>query len=96
MVVAENRPAGFVYFAEARGSGCVKIGWSRTNVKRRIRTLQTGCPYLIDLLVVIHGSRETESSLHKMFAERRTSPTSEWFGWSPELASYIFSLRDVR
>ena len=53
-----------------------KIGWSN-NPHRRLKTLQCGSAFPLELLFSIDGEKETEKYLHKLFAEYRL--LGEWF-----------------
>ena len=54
----------------------IKIGVA-TNVQERLRTIQTGCPYPLEVLLTFPGDLEHESYLHNIYADKRTS--GEWF-----------------
>lgn len=82
----ERAVTGSVYFIQARTLGLIKIGYS-SDVKKRIETLQTGCPDEIDLLRTIPGSVELERAIHGRFAASRVR--GEWFTPSAELMQFI-------
>jgi len=67
---------GFVYFIEASESGFLKIGWAKDPVKR-LRELQTGCPYELTILGQCPGSLEDEAAFHRTYADLRVR--GEWF-----------------
>lgn len=79
---------GFVYFIEARGTGCIKIGWA-TRVHRRLSALQTASPVPLVLLGWLSGSVGAERRLHQQFSTARVRPNNEWFKATPELISFI-------
>lgn len=76
--------AGWVYFIKAGNS--VKIGRSM-DVRNRLKSIQTGCPYEARLVKVLRGGRKVERDFHKRFAEYRM--TGEWFGLYGRLAQYL-------
>jgi hypothetical protein len=84
-ICAKTEPTkGYVYFI--RAGDRIKIGFSRTpNV--RLKTLQTANGDRLELLKVIPGSYDLESSLQAQFRQFRT--IGDWFHASPELLSYI-------
>jgi hypothetical protein len=76
-----------VYFARAGKTNRVKIGCS-TDVGRRISTLQTGCPDILQpLLVFPRGDYQLEKRLHEQFAGSRV--IGEWFEYEPEILAYV-------
>lgn len=77
-------PRGYVYFI--RAGDRIKIGFSRTpNI--RLKTLQTGNGERLELLKVIPGSYDLESSLQADFRQFKT--IGDWFQANPELLAYI-------
>ena len=56
-----------------------KIGFTKGSVYKRIRELQTGCPYEIHVVDTYSSEYGTiiESTLHNIFSHRRTY--GEWF-----------------
>ncbi len=65
-----------VYIAHAVGTDRYKIGWS-VDVCSRISHLQTGCPYLIEVLGVIDTEQDVEKQLHILWGEYQVQ--GEWF-----------------
>lgn len=78
----------FVYFLTA--GPFIKIGKTSGDPSARIRDLQTGCPYRIELAAFLPGGLEQEFSLHRRFAHLRTS--GEWFRKEGALAEFVDSL----
>jgi hypothetical protein len=77
-----------IYFAQADVIGLVKIGFhGGTDVRDRLRELQTGCPSKLILLGTIPGGPETEADLHRRFAFAHAH--GEWFRPAPELLAFI-------
>jgi hypothetical protein len=66
---------GCTYVVKAEGTGMVKIGRT-TDLKRRLATLQYGCPVPLTLLAVVDGE-ESERDLHTTFGHLRRH--GEWF-----------------
>lgn len=86
----EEWPAdGFVYFAVIGYPyiSHVKVGFTAGDPEKRIKNLQTGCPYPIKLLGYIFGSVEREQELHSVFDQYRG--LGEWFEYSEYVASVI-------
>ena len=56
-----------VYFIQAGGHGRpIKVGYSK-NPSKRLKQLQTGCPYKLNLLFTIPGNKKKEAELHYQF-----------------------------
>jgi len=60
-------------------TGDVKVGRS-SDVDRRIRELQTGCPHRLRLILHLPGEGGVERSIHESFHRYRTRyGKGEWF-----------------
>ena len=81
-----------IYFIEAIGSECVKIGVSDT-VEKRLTDLQCGCPHELKLLGTIHGGFGIEKILHRYLKRMRVR--GEWFE-KTDLISSIIKHNDTR
>lgn len=70
---------GVVYGIQAATGGPVKIGWSTSprHAFRRLASLQTGNPELLQLRWAIAGSQDVERMAHRVFAAQRVR--GEWF-----------------
>lgn len=64
----------------------VKIGTTRRGVKR-IRDIQTGCPFPVGVWYWFRGGFEEEATLHEFFKEDNTA--GEWFMMGPRIKDYI-------
>lgn len=76
-----------ICFVQPVGGGPIKIGHSKVSVHERLAALQTGSPYLLELLLTIQGGIRHEKDLHRRFAHARSH--GEWFHPCPELLAYI-------
>lgn len=79
----------FVYFAQPKNGGLIKIG-SASRPKARIAQLQVTSPIEIVLLAIVRGSRRQELALHEHFSKHRAH--GEWFQPCSELLKFIESL----
>ena len=76
-----------VYVIQAKGTPRYKIGYAR-DIKRRIRRLQTGCPYPIGVVNCIEdGDRDLEAMAHDIWAAHRVQ--GEWFELPEGAVSYL-------
>ena len=85
--VAASSVKGNIYFVEATGSGRVKIGFA-TNIAPRMRSLATGCPFPLRLLLSFSGYLEEEREWHRYFRTQRVG-NSEWFIIDGKLRNFI-------
>ena len=69
---------GLVYLIQGEHRTPVKVGHA-TNVRRRLRELQTGNPTRLHVLDVLPGTKATERALHEQMAQHRV--LGEWFQW---------------
>ena len=85
----QNRKEGRVesiYFIGNREYQLVKIGFS-TYPEDRMKQLQTGCPFELELFGVIKGSVKEEKTLHRKYSKYRIN--GEWFKIDGELKDYL-------
>lgn len=75
---------GTIYFV--RCVDWVKIGWS-SDLKGRLKSLQTTAPGEIKLIGKTRGSIKQERDLHSRFAHHRVS--GEWFNADPEILEFV-------
>jgi len=68
-----------VYVLKAQGKDLFKIGYTTGNPVDRLKTLQTGCPFRLQLHRVLErpDAADLEKQLHAEFADERTH--GEWF-----------------
>lgn len=73
---------GFVYFVAIGDPYIthVKVGFTAKNPWARVRDLQTGCPFKMQLLGFVFGCRGMEAELHDVLGDDRCE--GEWFAWS--------------
>lgn len=79
----------FVYFLAA--ADFIKIGTTTGNPRKRIKELQTGCPFDIELRAYVPGGVDVERGYHERFAALRVR--GEWFRHEGDLAAHIAGLR---
>lgn len=65
-----------IYLIAIDDLGLCKIGYAK-NVRRRIATLQTGCPFAYRLIAEREGDEALERSIHRAAASYRKR--GEWF-----------------
>jgi hypothetical protein len=82
----------WVYVAREMLTGAVKIGRSSSErgCANRIKSLQTGCPYEIETIAVIHPANHPgETELHKRLDRFRIRTNGEWFFGCDELFNIL-------
>ncbi len=82
-----------VYFVEAVGTGCVKVGFTGGHIENRLRDLACVSPHELRLLATMLGGLGEEQALHIRFAPLRVR--GEWFRHEGELAELIAELATV-
>lgn len=83
----------FCYIVRAKqadGSSVFKIGMAG-DVQKRLRSLQSGYPFVLTLEWQTPGGRETELELHDIFDEHRIQ--GEWFRCSAESEKLLDDLK---
>ena len=76
-----------VYFIT--DSNYIKIGYTKNDVKKRLKQLQTSNPNKLFLLGYIEGDKEIEKKLHKKFYASIIRHNGEWFSPTQDLLDYI-------
>lgn len=70
----------WIYFARARDTEFVKVGFTAAaDPGRRLPSLQTGCPFALDLEEAFAAPQSTEAELHRNLVRRRVRARGEWF-----------------
>lgn len=73
-----------IYFIGNREADIVKIGYSRDEdtIERRIKQIQTYCPFHVEVIGIIEGTFEQERLLHSKYEPFKTNfknKRNEWF-----------------
>lgn len=72
----------------------VKIGFTRHDPNKRLKSLQTGNPHELKLLKVIKGDLGLETSLHYKFRKHRIN--GEWFEFDDSIKNYIDNSNSIK
>lgn len=81
-----------VYFIQESGDAKrIKIGYTDGSPMVRLRSLSTGSPFPLTLLLSIAGGAKEEASLHARFADLRQH--GEWFEPNPKILRCINELK---
>lgn len=83
-----NKQSGFVYFVINEKHEFCKIGYS-IDPQKRLKGIQTGCPFPVFIKKVIGGTPSLEKKFHKHFQRQRSS--GEWFYIRGELKDFLYS-----
>lgn len=70
----------------------IKIGYTKNDVKKRLKQLQTSSPDTLYLLGYEEGDINKEKSLHALFSSDRIRSNGEWFTPSERILNYINSV----
>jgi hypothetical protein len=80
-----------IYAVRAVGTEFIKFGRAN-NLARRLKELETGCPYELDVLAVADWPDGQESAIHSYLSETRVK--LEWFMDSARAQEVIGFLND--
>lgn len=67
-----------LYIIQSAVTGSIKIGRS-IHVHKRLKQLQTGCPYKLRLLLHVKKGGDQERKLHRLLSHCRIRWNGEWF-----------------
>ena len=72
-----------LYIIQSKVTGAFKVGKS-DDPERRLRQLQTGCPYLLRIILIMEESGNLEPRVHQYLKTYKTrfSSGGEWFSES--------------
>jgi hypothetical protein len=75
---------GIVYFLRAEDKDLFKVGITRNEIWRRIASIQTGCPYELQLYgrIDLPTFQSVERAIHEEWKDRRRR--GEWFAVTPD------------
>jgi len=80
------RLSGIVYVAWLEGTNLVKIGFTSSDVRKRVKSWSTGSPGQVVVIKEIGGSKRLEREFHNRYAEHRVEASGrEWFEATPEM-----------
>jgi len=86
-----------LYIMQIEKTGAIKIGVSK-NPEKRIKQLQTSCPYKIKMILRIEKRADLEKQLHDRLKKFRTTRSNqEWFDFDSlsELPDWIYEKLDL-
>ena len=80
---------GYVYLIHCVGTSFYKIGISKIDYYSRLSTMQSGCPYKLELVNTMHSTQyqNLEKTLHAKFKNKRIR--GEWFDLDLESLSKV-------
>lgn len=87
-----KKAPGYVYFIQGSCGGAIKIGYSN-DPESRLKSLQTGYPDTLVLLLMIPGYESHEKALHRELEASRLK--GEWFRPDPDVINKIKELTDM-
>ena len=77
-----------IYLVKAEEKNLYKIGYTKGQVKNRVKGLQTSCPHKLSIVKEVDGSLSKERQLHEIFAENRQQ--GEWFKFNEKTLEKVF------
>lgn len=91
-MTTESAPAGLVYFISGGEGTAVKIGFT-TDLRTRLKRLQSASPVHLLVLAKVEGDRALEREYHRRFARYRLH--GEWFKLSQPLLAQIREIAGI-
>ena len=77
-----------IYLVKAEETNLYKIGYTKGQVKNRVKGLQTSCPHKLSVVKEVEGSQSKERQLHEIFIENRQQ--GEWFEFVGKTLEKVF------
>lgn len=88
---AKAKKWAMIYVLRTRSAPFLKIGFTDNSISDRIKSIQTGCPFSLDLIHVEQGDLASEKEIHKRLARHKVN--GEWFELCEKTLG-IFGLND--
>jgi DNA-binding XRE family transcriptional regulator len=82
-----------VYFMQAGDIGPIKIGFTKSDPRRRLVKLQSDCHEDVRLLGAVYGTLQRERQFHQELSDYKTR--GEWFAPHPNVVAAIKSALDA-
>jgi phage terminase Nu1 subunit (DNA packaging protein) len=82
-----NPRLGCVYFLQGVTGGCIKIGFTMYDPRRRMADLQTGSPVVLRIIHTVDAPRSAERWAHARFSGSHSH--GEWFRPTVDLLDFI-------
>lgn len=79
--------AGNIYFLQVSTDGPIKIGYTKSHVKDRVRAIQAGSPHVLRWIGVFAGTRTDELNAHSLL--QNSSLRGEWFYPTKEVLAFV-------
>lgn len=89
---SETKNREIVYVVGCYEMGICKIGFTK-NFNNRLKSLQTGFPYVLEVFGLFEGSTQDEKFLHGKYKEYNTN--GEWFKIEGELKKAIDNMQQI-
>lgn len=70
-----------IYVLRTKGASFIKVGHTNSAIEERMGSIQTGCPYVLELIHVESGDIKRERWIHDYLKKFRAS--GEWFHATP-------------
>lgn len=78
-----------IYAIRAVGTQYIKFGFTDYGIKKRLETLQIGCPLDLEVLATCYGKRNVETWIHWMLHKAGAHHRGEWFKECKDTAAVI-------
>jgi predicted GIY-YIG superfamily endonuclease len=78
---------GTIYILQVGTDGPVKIGYTKSDVKRRVRAHQAGSPHILRWIGSYSGTRADELNAHRLL--QNSALRGEWFYPTKEVLAFV-------
>ncbi len=78
---------GNIYFLQVGADGPIKIGFTKNDIKRRVREIQCGSPHVLRWIGYYPGDRSDERSVQLLLLN--SSLRGEWFHPTVEVLAFV-------
>lgn len=90
--IKQDKQNAYVYVLGNKEMKICKIGFTN-NVFKRIGSIQTGCPFKLEIFCLVEGSVQTEKKLHEKYKDLRMN--GEWFRYEGKLKESVENTESV-
>lgn len=90
--IKKDKQNAYIYVVGNKEMNICKIGFTN-NVFSRIGSIQTGCPFKLEIFCVVEGTIQTEKKLHAKYKDLRLN--GEWFRYEGKLKESVENTESV-
>ena len=81
-----------IYLIKAKDWNFYKIGYASKSIKKRVKSIQTSCPFKLKVIKKINGGFYQETILHTLFKSKQQQ--GEWFKLDNQYLNILLNTMD--